>query len=213
MGETIQNRRDWGDWVESAIEEYEDRAAEALAEMAPESRKHWQKTLSACETALNEANDRLEEAEMALARERADDRALRERRDAAVDKLRDELASIRSLLDGLGGRATVERFSLAGPTPQVPDRLEGYTKTVLTSLREVDETIEGPTTGMTLDTTELADELAPLYDELVESLEEISADERKKDALLVQRDEALEQWKETYRGVASMVDGAFRLVG
>jgi hypothetical protein len=66
---------------------------------------------------------------------------------------------------------------------------------------------------MTLETTELADELAPLYDELVESLDEISADERKKDALLVQRDEALEQWKETYRGVASMVDGAFRLVG
>lgn len=210
MGRTIIRRLEWSNEVLSALRQYRDSLAESLADAGFGDVDHWTKTFRLLADELESSMERLEETELALADERGETREIREERDRVKSELRDELIEIQSLLRGLGGNTLVERFGLSGETPQAHADLENKAKSVLHSLQEAGDTIEGHA-GAAVDTAALVDELEPLYERFTEARQAMQADEHAREDVMLERDEARDALERTYRGTAGMVEHAFRI--
>lgn len=210
VGVTIGNRVEWGRWVGASVETHGDHVAAQLDGRSGFDEAQWRAWLLGHRRELESITDRLFDVALALARERADDPDHRDERDRLADKLRGKLERSRKSLeaarDGLS-----RRFGLDGSTPRVPARLEKFAVNVVRALRDDNKTYGGG--GLSVDTGQLADAIEPLQQELSDKLVELAGEEREAEALLVEREEILEEWETVYRSVARMLQGAYRLAG
>jgi uncharacterized protein YPO0396 len=212
FGETIQTRIETGRWVVSTIDERREELAKALADKTPMETSQWTSLFEGLQTGLKTKNEDLFEAENALAQERGDDPEERAKRDEAVESIRNTLQSHRALLESVEGTKVVERVGLGGSMPEQPNELAAYARNVVQSLRDVGATYSGPG-GVEVKTAKLADDLKTAHDELKSALADMNDEQQQRDGLLVERNEALEAWKDVYQGVASMAEGALRFAG
>lgn len=210
VGETIGNRVEWGRWVGASEETHGDHVAAKLDGYSGFDEGQWRAWLLGHRRELESVTDRLFDVALALARERADDPDHRDERDRLVKKLRGKLERSRKSLeaarDGLS-----RRFGLDGNTPRVPARLEKFAVNVVRALRADNTTYGGG--GLSVDTGELANDIEPLQQELSDKVVELAGEEREAEALLVEREEILEEWERVYRSVAHMLQGAYQLAG
>lgn len=212
FGESVRNRIATGRSVVAALEEHHDQLAPGLESVGPLDRSGWERWIEDLKASLEQANERLFEAENALAAERGNNTDARNRRDEAAEEVQALLMEHRQLLETVGGESAVSRFNLGPPLPRTPERIATDARNSVDLLRDATATYNGPG-EVNVETTNLADDLESAYDELRSAIDTLESAERREDTLLVERNESLEHWKQVYRSVASMVEGALRFAG
>ncbi len=210
VGRTIENRVDWGRWLVASVETHGEHVAAKLDGRSGLDEGQWKSWLEGQRDELAAATEALYEAELALARERADDPEHREERDRLADVLYGAVVRSRSLMESVR-EGQARRFGLDGSTPRTPKSLEVFSRNAVEALREAGESFGS--LGMTVDTTALADELQAPYEALRDKLVELQGEEREAEGLLIERNEVLDEWESVYQAVARMLQGAYRLAG
>ncbi|QDG53494.1 hypothetical protein FIV42_22930 [Persicimonas caeni] len=210
VGKTIENRVKWGRWVVASLDVHGEPVSRKLDGRSAMSAAEWNQWFLGHRGEMHQTTEDLLGVALSLARERADDDEQRTQRDEATDMLRDDVGRTRSLLDS-AGPSHATRFGLSGATPRSGTSLEAYARNAAEALREADETLD--VMGVQVSTSTLADNLTPSVDRLSARLVGLAEEDRQAEALLVERDEMLERWERTYRAIAQMLEGAYRLAG
>jgi hypothetical protein len=208
IGKTIENRIGWGRWVAASVDTHLDGIAGQLSGRGDMNKTEWKHFLEGQRDEMKAANEALFEAESDLAQERADDPDYREARDLAAATMYEAIVKARSLMEAVGAGQSV-RFGMDGTVPQVPSSLLSFARNAVDSLRGSGESLG--TLGLDVDTTALADKLQPTLDGLTDAVDDMAREEREAEAALVARNKVLEDWERTYRAVARILEGAYRM--
>lgn len=169
--------------------------------------------IAALGAALARSEAALRGADEALGAERADDPARREARDAAASTVRAQLMRLAALLEGLYGPEVVRAYGLAGETPEGLQEQLQAADTVVGRLRGTPITAPPLVAGMVLDAEAVAAELARHAEVLRTELAAVARESREEQLALGVRDEALRHHDSTYQGVATALEGLYRLAG
>lgn len=210
IGKTIENRIGWGRWVAASVDTHLDRIAGELSGRGGMNKTEWKQFLTGQRDEMKSANEALFEAESDLAQERADDGDHREARDLAAVTMYEAIVKARSLMEAVGAGRSV-RYGMDGTVPQVPSSLLSFARNAVDSLRGAGESMG--TLGLDVDTAKLADKLQPALDGLADAVDTMAAEDREAEAALVERNKVLEDWERTYRAVARILEGTYRLAG
>lgn len=210
IGKTIENRIGWGRWVAASVDTHLDNISGALSGRGGMNKSDWGAFLEGQRDEMTSANTALFEAESALAQERADDPAARETRDEAASAMYEAIVRARSLMEAVKAGESV-RFGLDGRTPRAASSMLAFAQNAVDSLRNSDESLG--TLGIDVDTSALADQLQPALDGLADAVDTMAAEEREAEASLVKRDKVLAGWQRTYRSVARILEGVYRMAG
>lgn len=209
VGKLMRTRYDNGQDVVAALRTQGKVAAVALDGVYGRTVAEWKTFFAGMADDQEAHDDALIGSEIALASERADDDGFRQARDDSRDDLFEEVVEFKDLCR----TPTIQRkFSLDGETPQLPKDLASHVRAVIKSLREEDTTIDGPF-GTSVATTDVADRLEPLVDDLAQRITDLKREEREADSLLVERDRKLDAWSRAYMSNARVAEGLFRRAG
>jgi hypothetical protein len=151
----------------------------------------------------------LDDAEMRVVTERADDVGLRDARDAATSSLLTAAVRIRSMvLDALGAKG-IETYGLSGETPRLPRDLMSHAHTVAKLMQEhpFHVTVE----GVTFDSAAMAATLTAKADAVEKAIADMHREEQELVNELGRRHTAITDWTEVHQGVADTLTGLFRL--
>ncbi|MGM0558395.1 MAG: hypothetical protein ACQEVA_18565 [Myxococcota bacterium] len=210
IGKTIENRLGWGRWVAASVDTHLDSISGALSGRGGMNKSEWKQFLKGQRDEMKSANTALFGAESELAQERADDPAAREARDVAAATMYEALIRARSLMEAVKVGESV-RFGLDGRTPRGASSLLAFAQNAVDSLRNTSQSLG--TLGIDIDTTTLADQLQPALDGLTDAVDTMATEEREAEATLVERDKVLERWERTYRSIARILEGVYRMAG
>ena len=158
------------------------------------------------------AAQRLEAAALALAAEQSDDHAPRRRRDDATASVLGLMTRLRSTVDDALGAEGLKTYGLDGETPRTAKALSSHATNVIHQLGEHPATVTTEL-GTTFDTATVRATLTTKHAPLLAALSEVDREERELEDALGKRDQALELWSAVYQGVATTLEGLFRLAG
>jgi len=210
MSIQVQNRAKVAEYVGSSVKVHGDAVAKALAEnVAGLDVATVHKVLDAL---VGHLESRTRDAEHAYTAEQADDPPIRNARDQAAARLIETLQQLREVVGQTLGPDGVARYGLTGQTPRVPQALAEHAGNVVSLLRKHPAAGEGRFVKE-LRTEKAADQLAPMVDALSEQLGRVDREVRELQAALVDRDRAVAQWMGDYPGIASILEGMYRLAG
>lgn len=153
----------------------------------------------------------LDDAEMRVVAERADDVGLRDDRDSAASSLLNATVRVRSMvLDALGQKG-VETYGLSGQTPRLPRDLMTHAHTVAKLMQEhpFNVTVD----GVTFDSAAMASTLTAKADALEKTIADMQREEQELVNELGNRHTAITEWTDVHQGIADVMTGLFRLAG
>ena len=167
--------------------------------------------LEAMRAALHRRLEKARDEDLALAVERADDPAARDRRDEAIDALRATLMAARSTIEGLFGDDAVVRTGLDGRLPDSPDALVQEARAAASILADTD--LGEPAPGVQFDGAQFAAQLRESADRLAEALRAVQRESREEQQAMHARDESVAALSACYRGIAGATVGLATTVG
>jgi hypothetical protein len=161
-------------------------------------------------TYLNEVTQNMQNADIALAQERADDPQYREKRDNAVQELTKTISRVKEILPD----SHLSQYGLDGTPPSSPDGLINYGLKIIGLLKEKPELLNPPEYSFIQFNVDFVIEyLTACINNLSESLIDVKREEREAQATLENRDQKIAEWKSAYVGVASILAGFYQLAG
>jgi hypothetical protein len=215
----VENRIQSSGHVITAAKTHRVQVAESLAARAievqgantPATKEVFLWTVDFLVDALGHSVLTLDQGEMRVVAERADDVGLRDQRDSAMSSLLLASVRVRSMvLDALGatGLAT---YGLLGETPRGARVLVSHANTVAKLMQEqpFNMTVE----GVTFDSAAMATTLATKAAAVEKALGDMQREEQELANELGNRDVAMASWVEAHQGVADVLVGLFRLAG
>lgn len=209
VGILIQSRVEQGLQMRAALGTQGAEVAERLGGVGGLTDTQWAVWLEGLQLEQRKHDERLLRVEIELATERADDVVVRAERNQAHHALYDMVVETKEYLRDA---ATQQRLGLNGPTPRDPAVLASYVRAAIFSLRKHPGAIPGPL-SLSLPSTDIADRLEGLLDELERSLQAIKNEARKADQWLSKRNQVLKDWQRVYIANGKMAEGAFRRAG
>ena len=161
---------------------------------------------------LAQARDRL----IAADRDHRDQKAVtsryRRRRNAAFEALYPHVVGLRDTFRGAYGPEVAEDLGFAARTPDAPGELFEQAEHLTGRLSDPPPGLDASRyRDVNLDPAGLADEMRPLVGRLGQALEEVSREERKTEATLIAKEEALDAYERTFLWSARTAESLFRL--
>ncbi len=162
---------------------------------------------TACEGLVGAAAEHLTEID--------GDNKARRRRDVLKERLAVKGRRLRDVLDGLFGRgAGLELAGLDRRTAQETVDLVAQTERIIERYSAIDtETTRPDLAGFSIDPAAMIADLQPEYDELRELVEELNRENRRSDATLVAKNEAMEDYDRIFRHIGSCLAAYYSLAG
>ncbi len=160
---------------------------------------------------LNGITQVMQNADIALAQERADDPQYREKRDAAIQGLTKLISRVKSVLPD----ALMAQYGLDGTAPTSSDGLINYGLKILGLVKEKPELINTTEDGFSIQVNvdSIIESLTGSIKNLTDSLLDVKREEREAQASLENRDKKIAEWKGAYVAVASILAGFYQLAG
>ncbi|UQA58168.1 hypothetical protein [Polyangium aurulentum] len=155
--------------------------------------------------------DRLDQAELAVVAERADDIPVREQRDSLHADLLSRLVRIRSNVADAVGHDALRTYGLEGATPRTPREATSHAFNVANLLKQKPFKVE--VDGATFDSAGMVATLESKAGALHAALEDIEREDQELADALGRRDRITGTWTDDYQGVADALTGLFRLGG
>ena len=215
----VENRIQSSEYVITAAKTHRDQIAEVLATRA--AQVQGPTTLITKEIAgalldfviddLKHSITTMDDAEMRVVAERADDVGLREARDTAVSSLLSATVRVRSMvLDALGNNG-IETYGLTGETPRLPRDIMNHANTVAKLMQEhpFNVTVE----GVTFDSAAMASTLTNKAAAVEKAIADMQREEQELVNELGKRHAAISEWTDVHQGAADALTGLFRLAG
>lgn len=168
--------------------------------------------LQALHGALARSVDEMRTADIAHARELADDDAPRAARDQAVADTREQVISARGTLSSVYGESILGAYGLAGETPTSAELLVQAALNTASLLRSRPITEKPRQPGVTLDRVALAGGIEEPAKRLDGALDDVRREERESQLSQTQRNGAVDRWSPRYQGVADAVTGVYEVV-
>lgn len=172
---------------------------------------YFSELLQGLSTYLKEVTQNMQNADIALAQERADDPQFRETRDKAVQNLTKLISRIKSVLPD----SLMAQYGINSTTPYDPDELINYGLKILGLLKEKPELINstGDNFNLIIDVNSIIEILTRSINDLTNSLNDVKRDEREAQVSLGNRNQKIAEWKNAFVGVASILAGFYQLAG
>jgi len=160
-------------------------------------------------TYLNEVTQNMQNADIALAQERADDPQYREKRDNAVQELTRYISRAKSVIPD----ALLVQYGVNGTTPYNHDELINYSLKFMGLLKENPDAVNITEDGFSvhIDVDSMIKVITDSTNTLSNSLVNIKREEREAQASLENRNQKIAEWKNAYVGVASILSGFYQL--
>jgi len=160
-------------------------------------------------TYLKEVTQNMQNADIALAQERADDPQYRETRDKAIQDLTRLISRSKSVIPD----SLMVQYGVYGTTPYNPDELINYSLKILGLLKENPDSVNTTEDGFSvhIDVDSMIKVLTDSVNTLSNSLVNIKREEREAQASLENRNKKIAEWKNAYVGVASILSGFYQL--
>jgi hypothetical protein len=215
----IENRIRSSEHVVTAAQAHRIQIADALAARA--TAVQGPNTLITKETSLAFVNflvddlkhftSGLNQAELAVVAEKADDVGLRDSRDTAFVQLQSGTVRIRSMVFDALGQSGLETYGLAGETPRAVRDVVTHAHTVvqLMTSRPFQVTVD----GVTFDSAAMATTLKAKADAVEKAYADMQREEQELANALGNRQTAVDAWVDVHQGVADALTGLFRLAG
>ncbi len=143
------------------------------------------------------------------------DNKTRRRRDELNKRLEEKGRWIRDVLDRIFGEgASLEIAGLDRRTAQEPVDILAQTERIMERLRTMDiETLRPKLEGFDMSPERLIAALEPDYRELSAVVQELNRENRRSDATLIAKNQAIEENDRIFRDCASILAGVYRLAG
>ncbi|MDC3988008.1 hypothetical protein [Polyangium jinanense] len=153
----------------------------------------------------------LDQAELRVLAERADDVGVREGRDTAAADLLRAAVRVKSMVSDALGTGGLHTYGLAGETPRAPRELASHARSVsdLMTNKPFLVTVE----GVTFDSAAMAATLDAKANVLDQALATMLREEQELADQLGRRDRQVLAWIEDHQGTADTLVGLFRLAG
>lgn len=215
----VENRIQSSEHVMIAAKTHRDQIAEALAKRAIKvqgvgtliTKEIIGSFIDFVVDDLKHAVSTMDDAEMRVVAERADDVGLRDVRDSAVSNLLNATVRVRSMvLDALGQKG-IETYGLSGQTPRLPRDLMNHAQTVASLMQE--HPFHVTVDGVTFDSAAMATTLTAKADAVEKTIEDMQREEQELVNELGRRHTAINEWTDVHQGVADTFTGLFRLAG
>ncbi|MDI3287243.1 hypothetical protein [Polyangium sp. 15x6] len=160
---------------------------------------------------LGASSQSLDQAELRVLAERADDVGVREARDAAAADLLRAAVRVKSMVSDALGTAGLHTYGLAGETPRAPRELASHARSVsdLMTNKPFLVTVE----GVTFDSAAMAATLDTKAHTLAQALATMLREEQELADQLGRRDSQVLGWIEDHQGITDTLVGLFRLAG
>lgn len=160
---------------------------------------------------LVNATENLENVETLYIAEISNDGDKRDRRDEAINELRDEIQYARTMLTATANKSSLRNWGILESPPATPDTLLVYANYCVKQLRNNPRTV---TRGkVVINTADLADDIDVPRAKLETALEDLKRDSRENQLALEKRNDALDTWNAAYRASASIITELYRLAG
>lgn len=219
LGKEIENRLNVTRKVAAAAETHGPNLAPTVAARMQELHGQGAPTavaiaslFAALDGSAKGAASRLEATALKLAAEQADDHAPRRQRDEATEAALAVMTRLRSAVSDALGAEGLATYGLAGETPRTPKALSAHLTNVANLLGEKPATVTTEFGG-TFDSAAARTALLAKNAPLAAALGVVDREERELEEALGQRDQALASWTEVYQGVATTLEGLFRMAG
>ncbi len=160
---------------------------------------------------LGQSAQSMDEAELRLVAEKADDVGLREDRDSKTASLLAACVRVRSMVIDALGPTALKTYGLTGDTPRIPTQLASHARTVVKLLQEAPFTVT--VDGVSFDSAAMASTLQAKAVAVEKTLTDAQREEQELGNELGKRDAAIDAWTERHQGVADTLVGLFRLAG
>jgi hypothetical protein len=161
---------------------------------------------------LERATQDLAARELEYTAEQADDGPVREARDAKVKQAVGILTRLRSTVEDTLGVAALRTYGLQSETPRVPRAVQGHLKNVASLLKKTPASAKTEF-GAAFETAAAAAALEKLNVELTALIGDDDREARELEDALAKRNRAMGAWSTTYQGVATTLEGLYRLAG
>lgn len=160
---------------------------------------------------LGASSQSLDQAELRVLAERADDVGVREARDAAAADLLRAAVRVKSMVSDALGSSGLHTYGLAGETPRAPRELASHARSVrdLMTNKPFLVTVE----GVTFDSAAMAATLDTKAHALDQALATMLREEQELADQLGRRDQQVLGWIEDHQGITDTLVGLFRLAG
>lgn len=207
----VSNQLKTGSHVASALTTNAKQLAQQLAPRFPEfSLSTLEKMVLAFASRLTEANDKLRHAEQAYFAEQSDDPSFRKIRDEKHAQAIDVWDFVVARISNAEGPDSPRHYGLREAKPSTPDQLADLMLASAARLRESSAPFVDRL-GMATAPNALADLLQQAAQELHTALEHVRRESRELQHALIQRDEAVDAWRQTYQAIAQFAEALFRL--
>jgi hypothetical protein len=153
----------------------------------------------------------MDQAELQLVAERADDVGLREDRDSKAASLLAACVRVRSMVQDALGTIGVKTYGLTGDTPRVPVQLASHARTIGKLMQEKPFSVT--VDGVSFDSAAMASTLEGKAAAAEKALAVTQTEEQELVNEMGKREAAIAKWVEDHQGVADTLVGLFRLAG
>lgn len=169
---------------------------------------------AAMERHLSTSFAELQAADHDLSQEMADDQAPRDLRDQGVFEVRQMLVRFSSTVDASYGPSALAEYGLSSDIPRSHELLLSTAQNTERLLRSNPFSGRRPLDGCpALNNLAMANALAGKIRLLNQGLVQVNLEQREYDLALIRRDEALDRWQRSYRGVAGSISSLFAFCG
>lgn len=217
IGKTILNRVNNGKFVAAAATTYASAVAQSLIQLAtslgkpPADKMTLEEMIIWIGSVLEASGEKLYNSEEALGIELSDDVEPREKRDHAVRKVSDILQSVRNMDPDLPDGALYS-LGLSKPVPSTPDLVLAYAEQA-SKLMSLSTELYTLPSGVVFAPPQTSKLLIPYIEELKTAMAKVVQEDKEHQAVLEQRDMTLDQWNDTYQGIAGIIEGYCRVGG
>ncbi len=209
----VSNQLKTGSHVASALTVHAKHLAKQLAPRFPEfDHTTLENMVRAFAARLLEANQKLQSTEQAYFAEQADDPAVRSLREEKQAQAVETWDFVVSRITYAEGPNSPRHYGLRQAKPSAPDQLANVMLATASRLRESTDPFVDRL-GMTTAPVVLADLLQQAAQELNTALDHVRRESRELQNALIQRDEAVDAWRQTYQAIAQFAEALFRLAG
>lgn len=228
--ELVRNRVENGKYVCSSVEVHASEVSKLLALMLKNlSEAEIKAVLAGLHDVLDERTKTLNNKEQALVAERADDETVRGERNDAASALAAGMSYVRGQLMSLPKEGLLRLYAIPSTFPSAPKRLLSVAhhsvqllladnKPILNDFLYEQYVDEGKSKEeakklASVIPASLGRFLKKRADKLKLALEAVAKEKREEESALVARDHYLEEWGNAYQGVATILEGFYRLAG
>lgn len=161
---------------------------------------------------LEYQNEALMKAEESLTSESADDVRARTGRDDEVSAMKSDIAKTKSMISNAFGENAVREYGLLGEYPRSAKPLAKYVRNTIALLRSSPRELEDNILGSVK-----TERIAGVLEEGLAKLEAVNStmgrENRETQLAFEKRESQVEQWTQSYRGVAKVTEGLYILAG